>query len=212
MPAEAEPRATDSRKERARATRRRMIEAAYKLFSERGYGVPLTEVAREAGVAVQTLYFTFHTKAELMQAVLNLAVLGDELPMAPHERPWFAALLREPNPRKAVQIFVDATTVIMERVGPLSPSISRSSDPEVDALWSHSEQLRVDGYRKVMEALANKGKLRRGLPMDEATDICFVLLSPQLFQQVVTLRGWSVERWRTWIGQTLGDALFGALP
>ncbi|HXA43279.1 MAG TPA: TetR family transcriptional regulator [Candidatus Solibacter sp.] len=209
MAASGEPRPEDPRKQRARATRRRMVEAAYKLFSERGYTVPLTDVAKEAGVAVQTVYFTFHTKAELMGAVLELAVLGDDLPLTPIERPWFAKLLAEPDPRKALQIFVDATTEIIERVGPLSPSISRSGDPDVDALWRHSEQLRIDGYRKIVEAVVRKGKLRRGLTLDEAVDITFVLLAPPLYNEVVRLRGWTVDRWRKWMGQTLADAIFG---
>ncbi len=186
-----------------------MIDAAYKLFTERGYGVPLTDIAKEAGVAVQTLYFTFHTKAELMSAVLHLAVLGEDLPPSPLDQPWFEKMLAEPDPRRALQRFCDGSTDIFVRVGPLSPSISRSGDPDVDAMWASAEQLRVDGYRRVMGALLKKARLRRGLSIDEATDISFVLLSPQLFHQVVTLRAWSVDRWRKWIAQTLGDAIFG---
>src|SRR5207248_3972643 len=96
-----------------------MVEAAYKLFSEEGYGVPLTAIAAEAGVAVQTLYFTFHTKLDLMGEVLALAVLGDDRPIPPHERPWFEELVKEPDPRKALQLMVDSTTDIFERVAPL---------------------------------------------------------------------------------------------
>src|SRR5258708_24102668 len=144
MATSSQPRPRDPRKERARATRRRMIDAAYKLFSERGYGVPLTEIAREADVAVQTLYFTFHTKAELMSAVLHLAVLGEDLPPSPLDQPWFQKMLAEPDPRNAVQRFCDGSTDIFVRVGPLSPSIARSGDPDVDAMRASSEQLRRD--------------------------------------------------------------------
>src|ERR1700730_14296631 len=100
MAASQEPMPVDPRKERARANRRRMVEAAYKLFAERGWSVPLTAVAREAGVAVQTLYFTFHTKVGLLQEVLQLAVLGDELPLGPLERPWFDDMVAEPDPHR----------------------------------------------------------------------------------------------------------------
>src|SRR5437763_1750044 len=63
-----------SRKERAGETRRRMLEAASRLFSRRGYAnTTLKSVAAEAGVAVQTVYFTFHSKAELLQATHELA-------------------------------------------------------------------------------------------------------------------------------------------
>ncbi|MDP9325366.1 MAG: TetR/AcrR family transcriptional regulator [Candidatus Dormibacteraeota bacterium] len=185
-----------------------MVEAAYRLFAERGYGVPLTDIAREAGVAVQTLYFTFHSKAELMQEVLSLAVLGDDLPLAPHQRPWFAKLVAEPDARKALRIMVDGTQPIFERVAPLV-GIFQTADPDLTTLWEHSEQLRLEGYRSpVMDALAKKGRLKRGLDLDAGTDILFVLLAPQLYREVVTRRGWSAERWRKWIAETLADAIF----
>src|SRR5258708_34374425 len=124
MAASSAPRPPDLRKERARATRRRMIDAAYKLFTERGYGVPLTDIAKEAGVAVQTLYFTFHTKAELMSAVLHLAVLAEDLPPSPLDQPWLETMFADPAPRRPLHRFCDARTAIYVRVGRLSPSIS----------------------------------------------------------------------------------------
>lgn len=197
-------RQSDSRKERARATRRRMIEAAYKLFSERGWSVPLTAIAEEAGVAVQTLYFTFHTKVALLQEVQKLAVLGDEQPLAPHERPWFHAMVKEPDSATAIRIIVDNTVEIFGRVAPLT-GVFRSGDPEVAALWTHSERLRLDGYRILAQALAKKGQLK--MKVDEAADIMFVLLSPDLFWLTVSQRGWSANRWSRWMTGLLKDAL-----
>jgi AcrR family transcriptional regulator len=195
---------TDPRKERAQATRRRMVEAAYKLFSEQGWGVPLTAIAAEAGVAVQTIYFTFHTKVELLQAALQLAVLGDELPLAPHQRPWFHAMVDEADARKAIAMVVENTLPIFGRVAPLS-GIFRSGEPEVAAMWAHSEKLRVDGYRILMEAVARKGPLKVGL--DEAVETLFVLMSPDLYWKAVSDRGWPPERWRRWLTDLLVDAL-----
>ena len=207
MVASLESQPLDPRKERARANRRRMVEAAYRLFSERGWGVPLTAIAKEAGVAVQTLYFTFHTKVGLLQEALQLAVLGDDLPLGPHERPWFQEMVAEPDPRKALAMVVDATQPIFTRVAPLA-GVFQSGDPEVSAMWAHSEQLRLDGYRVMTEALAKKGKLRSGLKPAEAVDVLFVLLSPEMYWAVVSRRGWSPERWRRWITATLADSLF----
>jgi len=195
---------TDPRKERAQATRRRMVEAAYPLFSEQGWGVPLTAIAAEAGVAVQTIYFTFHTKVELLQAALQLAVLGDELPLAPHQRPWFHAMVEEPDARKAIAMVVENTLPIFGRVAPLS-GIFRSGEPEVAAMWAHSEKLRVDGYRILMEAVARKGPLK--VSLDEAVETVFVLMSPDLYWKAVSDRGWPPERWRRWLTDLLVDAL-----
>jgi AcrR family transcriptional regulator len=206
--ASSNPQPSDARKERARANRRRMVEAAYRLFSERGWGVPLTAIAEEAGVAVQTLYFTFHTKAALLQEALTLAVLQDDLPLGPHERPWFDAMVAEPDPRRALDMVLEATTPIFSRVAPLA-AVFKSGDPEVAAIWEHSEKLRLDGYRVMLEALARKAKPRRGLSLNEATDVMFVLLSPEMYWSLVYGQGWSPQRWRGWVTQTLAEALWG---
>jgi AcrR family transcriptional regulator len=51
-----------TRHERAPATRQRITRVAYALFSERGYAeTTMAEIAEAAGVAVQTVYFAFHT-------------------------------------------------------------------------------------------------------------------------------------------------------
>jgi len=196
--------APDARKERARATRRRIIEAAYKLFAERGWSVPLTAIAEEAGVAVQTLYFTFHTKVELLREALQLAVLGDEQPLPPHERPWFHAMVAEPSAARAIGMVVDNTAPIFARVAPLT-GVFRSGDPEVAQMWARSEALRLDGYRIMTQAVARKGRLK--VKLDEATDILFVLLSPDLYWLIVMNRGWTPDRWRKWIAATLRGAL-----
>ena len=192
------------RRERARATRRRMVEAGYRLFSERGWGVPLTAIAEEAGVAVQTLYFTFHTKVGLLQEVMQLAVLGDELPLAPHERPWFHSMVAEPDARRAIGMIVDSTLPIFGRVAPLT-GVFRSGDPEVAAMWQHSEQLRLDGYRKLVRALERKSRFK--VKLDEAVDITFMLMSPDLYWLAVSQRGWKPQRWATWVKGALESAL-----
>jgi len=196
------------RRERAQATRLRMVAAAYRLFCARGYSVPLTDIAVEAGVAVQTLYFTFHTKIALLSAALELAVLGEGETRAPHEREWFDSLAAEPDPRNALKHMVDGTAAIYPRVAPLRDTL-RSGDEEVRALWEHSEKLRVDGYRKVITELARKGPFRQGVDADTALDVLLALLSPDVYLFMAKGRGWSAERWRVWVTTTLVEALYG---
>jgi AcrR family transcriptional regulator len=67
-----------NRKLRARQTRARIAASAARLFAERGYlGTPMDAIAAEAGVAVQTVYFAFRTKPELLIAAYDQAVLGN---------------------------------------------------------------------------------------------------------------------------------------
>ena len=98
-----------TRREQAAATRERMLRAAIEVFSEAGYvGARMNDIASRAGVAVQTVYFTFHTKAELLQACFDHAVLGpDRLP--PLEQPFFAELAAAESGRAALAAFVRET-------------------------------------------------------------------------------------------------------
>ena len=73
-----------TRRDRARATRLRITKAAYNLFCDQGYtGTTMSDIADAAGVAVQTVYFTFHTKSELLSRAYDLAVLGEGDPVPP---------------------------------------------------------------------------------------------------------------------------------
>jgi AcrR family transcriptional regulator len=198
---------SDPRKERARATRRRIVEAAYRLFCQQGFSVPLTAIAAEADVAVQTIYFIFHTKVALLGEALRYAVHGDDLPIPPHHRPWFAVMQAAPDPHRAIEVLLEATEAIYDRVGPLA-GVFNTGTGEVAEMWRHSEELRFEGMSYVVDALITKGKLRTGVDRAAVADMVFVLLSPETYQAFVHGRGWSALRWRTWTATTLAQAIF----
>src|SRR5215510_320794 len=98
------------RRERAeeerRATRRRVLDAAQRLFVEQGYtATTIADIAREAGVAVQSVYKAGHSKAELLHAVVDLAVAGDDEDVKIADRATFVAITEEADPRRQVQKF-----------------------------------------------------------------------------------------------------------
>jgi len=106
-----------SRRDRALATRLRMIHAAQKVFTSHGYaGARMIDIAAEAGVAVQTVYFTFHTKAELLQACYELAVLSEDDPRPPSAQPWYSAMLGATDGHAAIRHFAEGTSAIAARV------------------------------------------------------------------------------------------------
>src|SRR4249919_1205351 len=96
-----------TRRDRARATRLRITKAAYTLFCERGYaGTTMVDIAEAAGVAVQTVYFTFHTKSELLSRTYDFAVLGEGeqgQALPPEHQAWYAKLTVERDVSNAVR-------------------------------------------------------------------------------------------------------------
>ena len=203
---------SQTRRERTLATRRRMVGAAYRLFCENGYVATTMEaIAREADVAVPTLYFTFHTKGAILAEALGAAVMGLDDPLSPEDAPWYRAFEAEPDPRRALKVVVENTAVILRRVGPLLAAIyAAANDPEVAAVHDLGAQRRHEGYRAMVRLLARKGGLRRGLTVARATDMLFVLLSPELFDQLASGRGWSIAECNRWLVEVLSEQLLTA--
>ena len=198
-----------SRKERARATRLRMLRAAQEVFVERGYaGTRMTDIAEQAGVAVQTLYFAFHTKPELLQACYELAVLGEDKPTPPSEQPWYAAALASRAGPTAIRHFAEGVTAIIARAAVLD-DVVRSARHELDAarVREHNEQLRRDGYRAIVNHLANRFGLRPGLDVDTGTDLLLTLAGPATYRPLVVEYGWSHDHYVAWLTTSLTDQL-----
>src|SRR4051812_18046574 len=83
----------------ARATRRAVVAAAHDLFLEKGYGATtLNEVAKAAGVSVQTIYAQFGNKQAIVKQVLDEAIAGDDEPVPIVDRPEVAVQIAEPDP------------------------------------------------------------------------------------------------------------------
>jgi AcrR family transcriptional regulator len=202
--------AKPSRRERAAETRRTMLDAAIACFTADGYdGTTMAKIAEQAGVAVQTLYFTFHTKAQLLKETLDRAVLGDGPPIPPPQTQWYQAMRAQQAIRPALQHLVGGVSQILQRVAPLRPVFeAAAAEPGVTEVWANAEQLRLDGYRAIVELLAGKQPLRPGHTLDSATDVLFVLLGPDTFRAFTHGRRWPLDQWKAWVITALEHDLF----
>lgn len=199
-----------SRRERARTTRRLIVRAAHEEFCTSGYhGATMAGIAKRAGVAVQTVYFVFHTKGELLRKVFDTAVLGEGEPVVPEEMPWYRALLTDADAHRALRGFVAGTGTIAARVAPLAEVVraAATTDPDASALLADREALRVAGYRTVTGALEDRGALRAGVDAATAADILLGLTGAEVYLAFVRDRGWSHERFVDWTGTALAELL-----
>ena len=168
-------------------------------------------IAERAGVAVQTLYFTFHTKDELIQAVHERTVLGDD-PVAPPMQQWYQEVMAEPDVGRAVYLLVTGIATILARVAPMVPAfLAVAGDPAGD-VWRHGERLRLRGMGEIVDGLARKARLRRGLSRDRAADVLYVLVGPDLYRTIVLERGWTTAQWAAWIERSILAELFNLTP
>jgi AcrR family transcriptional regulator len=200
-----------TRRERAEATQRRIAEVAYALFCEQGYaGTTMPQIAEAAGVAVQTVYFTFHTKPALLSRAYELAVGGEEAPVAPHLQPWHAAMRAESDITAALRAFVTGSGEILRRVTPLYFAARVAADADADAarVMAFNENGRAAGYREDLELLRTKAEFRPGLSLERATDLLLLFVGPDVYHALVDGRGWSHDEWIDWAVSAAAEQIF----
>ncbi|MGB4778022.1 TetR/AcrR family transcriptional regulator [Microbacterium sp.] len=198
------------RSERARATRARIVDAAADLFGSIGYArTTMQAVADRAGVAVQTVYFVFHSKPELLSATVEDRSAGtaDAPPVV--DRTWFVEAMGAADARRAIGLVVDHGVDIYARVAPLAHATREAAlvDPAVDALWTRINVGRKAGMGAVVAAIHDRGQLRLGLTVASATDICHTILSHETYLELVQRSGWDYLRFKAWLHRTLCDLL-----
>lgn len=202
------------RRERAKATRRRIVDSAYRLFSEQGYPATTMEaIAGAADVAVQTVYFVFRTKSELLREVIEIAAAGvhDAPPVA--DRPWMQQTLASADGHRALALAVEHGVDIYARVAPLTGAIqaAAASEPDVDAYWRRIAKVRRLGMGQLIGGLDRQGQLRAQLTADRATDILFAVNSHETFLHLTRDAGWALKEFKAWLYETLCEQLL-AVP
>src|SRR5690349_6346333 len=140
-----------------------MLDAALALFMEQGYDdTTIQQVAAAAGVAVQTVYFTFGNKARLLSEVEESVVLGDAPDEQWTEQPWAAELRSETDPRKLLELFVEVDSQIKSRISPFIAGLGAALAN--DTIHSAARYARRDVFfGTVIDRLHQLGALRAGL-------------------------------------------------
>lgn len=196
--------------EKAALTRMRVVAAATELFVRHGYlQTTMADIARRADVAVRTVYLSFGGKVDVLVAALDIAIVGDDEPAPVLERPWFRALVDEPDGVAALRRFTVAAAAIIERVYPLY-AVTRdgAADPELAVVLARNKELRFATHSQVTRALAGKPGFSDALTADAAAEIVYAVVSQETYGLLVVERGWSVAAWSAWVERQLCRELF----
>lgn len=199
-----------SRREKAEQTRRAIARAANEEFVEHGYqGATIASIAKRAGVAVQTVYYVFNTKAALISAAIDQLVMGDEEPTIPQDTDWWRAMVAEPDPAKALGHFIRGAAALFESASALSEILRGAAlnDDDLRRTYEFHERMRAQGFREVINVIAGKGRLREDLTVDTATDALLVVFGDSTYYQLRWERGWTQEQVVHWYVTTLPGML-----
>jgi AcrR family transcriptional regulator len=197
------------RLEQAEQTRRQVLDAAAKLFVERGYeGASVAAIAEEAGVSPETVYARFRNKRTLIGELMQDAVRGaDPRPIPEQDAP--RALAAETDQREQLRLFAADVADRLERAAPLAAVVAGAarSDPEIAELYQRLHRDRLDNMTTLIDALAANGPLQ--VPAEHALETVWALTSPELHQLLVRVRGWTRDRYRDWLADGLSALLLG---
>lgn len=203
------PYRSELRRGQARATRLRIVDAAARLFAERGYNATsIDDVAAAAGVARATVFESAGGKSTLLKTAYDIAIVGDDEAMDLPSRARSVAIRQEPDPAVYLDRYAELSTEISARVARVYEAVrGGAADPEIAALWAEvRRQRRVGAGHVVADVIAKRG-LREGLDQEAAADVVWVLNDPGLFHQLVNERAWPVEHYREWLAQSLRQQL-----
>jgi AcrR family transcriptional regulator len=200
-PEPSHPRLT-LRAERAEVTRRRIMTAARHLFARDGYGAStLRGVAAEAGVAVQTVYSVYGSKAGILRALREGAVRQPEAEAALHDA------MRQRSAARRLDLFARSIRHRWELAGDVV-AINRDASmsdpsirPEVEAILG----IRRNG----ITALARSLEVRLRPPMDvaRAAAILDALTLPEVYAELVDVQGWTPDQYEAWLATMLRSQL-----
>jgi AcrR family transcriptional regulator len=198
------------RAEQAAATRRLVLDAATRLFLERGYvGTSIDAIAEEAGVGRSTVFAAAGGKPWLLKTACDRAIVGDDEPVSFAERPEARKLLAMTDPAEIVTGYARQLSDAHQRVSPIYEVVRSAAgvDPEVDELWTVIGRERLAGARQIATVLKRKGGLRSGLSVARASDIIWIFNDPGLHHALVGVRGWRQAKYRDWLAESLKSQL-----
>ncbi|MGW4057429.1 TetR/AcrR family transcriptional regulator [Amycolatopsis sp. NPDC004747] len=201
---------TSRRQEQARENRRRILAAASELFREKGYaGTAMPEVAKAAGVAVQTVYKAFANKATLLKAVFDVTVAGDDEDVPIAGRDFIAEIRAEPDAARKIELYFGHLAGTAPAVFPvqLLARDAAAADPAAAEVWVQMRQEMLTAMTYFSAELLGTGQVKPGLGADDVRDILWTYHGPEQYELLCLERGWSPERY----GKFLRDATVAAL-
>ena len=210
MDAVRKSRAYDSRGRQAQASRNRdaILGIARSGFLARGYAATtMASIAEQAGLAVDTVHKAFGGKAGLVRAIYERSLAGDGPIAAPQRSDDMQAA--EPDPRAILRHWGALSTEVAPLVSPIHLLIrdAAATDPEMAALLDDSDRQRRERMRHNARTLADRGHLKPGITLEDATDVMWAYSSPELYELLVVRCGWNLTRY----GQFLADSMAAAL-
>jgi AcrR family transcriptional regulator len=192
------------RAEAAAGTRTAILTSARTMFLERGYvDVTVSDIAKAARVAVQTVYASAGGKAAILSALLQPAVeshIVDET---------LAAVAVADDPRRVIDLTADGTRRAHEGNWEILYGLFRHAPAETAAREVHNATITayLDALGTIVDRLIRLNGLAPGLDRARALDLLWFYLGQSAWFTLVGDRGWSFDQAQAWLANSARHAL-----
>ena len=188
------------RAKQADGTRARIAGAARKLILSRGFeAATVSAIAREACVAVPTVYAVFGSKRRILAELVDRARFGPEFQKLIGE----AETIDDPVARLRLTAQIVRQVCDGERAEVDLLRQARVVVPEIEARYEELECGRYEAQCVTVKLLARHGLLKPGLTAQEARDLLWTFTSRALYSLLVVDRGWTSDHYQEWLADTL---------
>jgi hypothetical protein len=108
-----------------------------------------------------------------------------------------------------LEAHLDGTRAVLERVAPIMKMVgaAAATDPGIAELWPDEQDPRLTVQTAAAKSLLAKPGARPDVTVEQAADVLFGLLSPEVYLLFVNERGWTPRQWQTWTHETLRTQL-----
>jgi AcrR family transcriptional regulator len=201
----------DNRRRRAdaEARQRRIIDAAAALFIEKGFGATsIDQIAATADVSPESIYAKYGSKAGVLSAVIEVALVGDHDGIAVVDR---APGLADISGAHCAARFADYAKFIRalnERVAPLIRVMEQatSSEPTLKELRSRLHDIQKADCRHWIDQLGAQS-LRPGLSTEQAVDVMSMIDTPYVYSLLTVDGDMSADDYEQWLAHALPHLL-----
>jgi AcrR family transcriptional regulator len=163
----------------------------------------MDEVARRAGVSVQTIYTNFGSKRGLVLAAI------DDMQREIGLYDDFDAVFASRDGEAAMRRMLHATFRLWDRGWPLVAFTLRARriDPELGAQLAEVDTMRRTHLWVICRRLDAEARLKTPGAAEPAADIAFALSTPTVFEELVHVRGWPADH----AAATIADIVIEAI-
>jgi AcrR family transcriptional regulator len=190
------------RTQQAAATRQVILSAARELFVQQGYGkTTVSQIAGQAGVAVDTIYTSVGRKPALLRELVETAISGRDVAVPAGQREYVRQMEATDDARTRLEIYAAAVASIQQRMAPVYLCLrdAATTDDDCAILWRDISERRARNMRDLATSLRATGRLRPDLSDDQVADIIWSMNGAEYWDLLVTRRGWSPGQFQIWL-------------